>query len=278
MPPQQIGPTLRAIRKRLQMVAGETARYEAERILTHVLRVDRSRLYIDSSSILDDDQSEQVNRLVEKRLTGQPLAYVLGVAYFHSSEFFVSPSVLIPRPETELLVETILEKESDSECVFLDMGTGTGAIASVLVRTRHRWRAVAVDSSSEAISVARRNCPAAVGLVRMDRLEAISGGSAFDFVASNPPYISAEEMEHLEANVAEFEPHSALYGGLDGMDFYRYLARYASRHLKEGGRLYCEIGASQAESVGAILHGEGWKEVHVSSDLAGRDRIVRAHT
>jgi release factor glutamine methyltransferase len=270
----QTGSILRRIRTRLEPVAGDTALYEAEYLLTHILLIDRSRLYLEQSRSLTASQLAAVDRAVQKRLTGMPLAYVLGVAYFHSREFTVSPAVLIPRPETEVLVEKVLEEEPTAPRLFLDMGIGSGAVAETLVASRHRWRAVGVDVSAEAINVARRNCSAAVRLVRMDRLEGLRPAT-FDFTVSNPPYVSAAEMNRLDRGVADFEPVSALYGGDDGLDFYRYLARHARRLLKNDGRLYCEIGDGQADAIQTIFQRKGWGSVTITPDLAGRDRVVR---
>jgi release factor glutamine methyltransferase len=278
MYPDQIGTTLRRIRASLEPVAGGTALFEAECILEHVLGMARSSLYLEQYRHLTPLQLDATAGHVEKRLTGMPLAYVLGVAYFHTRKFAVSPAVLIPRPETEVLVERVLEEEPEGPCLFLDMGTGSGAIAETLTASRPQWRAVAVDLSVGALAVARRNCSPNVRLACMDKVEGIGRAGVFDFIVSNPPYISAAEMDELDHSVVGFEPREALFGGIDGTDFYRYLARHARPLLKGHGRLYCEIGAGQGDVVRTLFRREGWGPMSIAPDLAGRARVVRTTT
>lgn len=257
-------------------VSGDLARPEAEATLIGLLGCCRHDLYLGDSPPLDSTLEQRLRRIIRLRRGGTPLAYALGMTYFHSVELRVTPDVLIPRPDTETLVETVIEHEPDAQRCFLDMGTGSGALAAVLLRLRPSWRAAATDISRDALGVAAGNVAGLpVSLVCADRLEAIRN-TLFDFIVSNPPYVTHAELEVLDSEVRDHEPRIALDGGADGLDFYRYLASDAARVLREGGALYLEIGATQADSVTALLEAEGWRAVSVRRDLGDRPRVVHA--
>ena len=186
--------------------------------------------------------------------------------------------VLIPRPDTEVLVEEVLGHEPLSPRRFFDCCTGSGCIAATLTEERESWHGVAADLSPAALCIAAKNCGPRVVLVCCDRLSALggSGASGFDFIVANPPYIPAAVLPILDPSVRDFEPIMALDGGEDGLAFYRYLAEYAPKILKRGGRLYAEIGYDQGPAVEAILRDREWKAIHITKDLGGRDRVVRA--
>ncbi|MGB7566282.1 MAG: peptide chain release factor N(5)-glutamine methyltransferase [Chitinivibrionales bacterium] len=267
---------LKEVKTRIQPIAGECALNEAEIILQHVLHCSRSELYVKTGRRIPREQRNTIKAAIKRRLTDEPLPYILGRAYFHSKEFLVSNAVLIPRPDTEILVEKVLEIEPEDTRSFLDVGTGSGAIAEILVSHRPRWKSVGLDISEQALKIAKVNCSAKIGLLCGDLFSALKTAPYFDFIVSNPPYISEKEMTELDQSVQDFEPVSALYGGTDGLDFYRILAEKSKDLLKKGGRIYCEIGYAQGEAVQTLFSDQKWKNILQFPDLAGRPRIIIA--
>ncbi|MFP4164533.1 MAG: peptide chain release factor N(5)-glutamine methyltransferase [Chitinispirillaceae bacterium] len=267
---------LRRIRTRLKPAFGELAEADAELILQYILNQSRTELYVSSTKEVDTKTVERIENVVERRLNQEPLQYILGKAYFYDRDFLVNPKVLIPRPDTETLIETVLSAEPDKPCRFADIGTGSGILASVLTAQRPTWKAWGVDISFEALKTAARNCGPNVELLNADMLSAFKQKKLFDFIISNPPYISACEMTRLERSVAEHEPQLALYGGEDGLDFYRVLSVNAPKHLRKDGHLYLEIGYDQGKSVPELLYHDGWIKISVICDLARRPRVVKA--
>jgi release factor glutamine methyltransferase len=224
---------------------------------------------------ISDEMLPSIEGIVNRRLADEPLAYILGSVYFYSTDIAVTRDVLIPRPETEVLVETVLNCEQNVKLLFADIGTGSGAIAAVLLKERPLWHALATDISRPALGVALRNVPGRARLVCCDMLTALKNTTRpFDFMVCNPPYVSQAEMAGLDKSVLSFEPHGSLYGGSDGLDFYRTLANDAKSVLKPGGRLYCEIGCDQSAAVRKIFLSGRWKSVKVLPDLANRPRVV----
>jgi release factor glutamine methyltransferase len=268
--------TLAHIQKALQKVSGPCSLHEAETILQFVLNCSRSELYASPAfSEIPDEILLSIEGIVNRRLADEPLAYILGSVYFYSTEIAVTRDVLIPRPETEVLVETVLKLEQTANLFFADIGTGSGAIVAVLLKERPLWHAIAADISRPALGVALRNVPGRARLVCCDMLTALKNTThPFDFMVSNPPYVSKVEMAGLDKSVLSFEPHGSLYGGNDGLDLYRTLAHDATSVLKPGGRLYCEIGCDQSAAVREIFLSERWKSVKVLPDLANRPRVV----
>jgi release factor glutamine methyltransferase len=267
---------LRDIRARLTPSSGDLAQNDAEYIIEHSLNISKTRLYTDASVIIDDDGLARVNAITERRLRGEPLPYIVGKAYFYDREFFVDTNVLIPRPDTETLVEAVINTEKDRPARFVDVGTGSGILAAVLTAHRPAWSAVAVDISYRALRTAARNVNKNVRLVCCDMLTAIRPANQFDFIVSNPPYISAAQMETLDGSVAGYEPHAALFGGEDGLYYYRVISEHAKMYLKDSGRVYLEIGYDQGGSVPEIFARGGWSGINVIKDLGGRDRVVTA--
>ena len=216
---------------------------------------------------------------VDRLLSGEPLAYIIGSTGFMGLTFQCRPGVLIPRPETELLAEWALQDQRSNQIRFLDIGTGTGCIALSLAKYADRWTGIGVDLSDTALQLAERNA-ALLGIEtvewRSSDLCAAVTGETFDLIISNPPYISAADMEHLDARVRK-EPELALYGGLDGLDIYRRIAAETPKVLKDGGSLYLEIGYDQGESVPQILQDAGFTQIEVRKDLAGLDRCVKGY-
>ena len=213
--------------------------------------------------------------LAGRRRQGEPIAYILGEREFYGLEFRVAPAVLIPRPETELLVELALARIPESAAVrVLDLGTGSGAIAVALAKQRPQARLTAVDVDYAALSIARANARRHRVSVRFfcgDWFGALSG-ETFDLIVSNPPYVAAEDP-HLVMGDVRFEPQRALVGGADGLDCIRAIVANAGAHLRPGAWLLFEHGYDQAEACRALLEAEGYREVQSWPDLAGIPRV-----
>ncbi len=220
--------------------------------------------------------------LVRKRSERVPLQYLTGKAYFYSYEFSVGRSVLIPRYDTEILVHTVLTENRDrpEETAVLDLGTGSGCIAAVLKIEGGYGRVDATDISREALETAKKNAEnlgAEIRLFEGDLFSALAleKENRYDLIVSNPPYIAESERDFLEPEVRDYDPETALFGGADGLLFYRRIIKDAPDYLKPGGKLYFEIGSEQAAAVSALLSLRGFSEIRVYPDLSGKDRVVR---
>ncbi|MGY1425578.1 peptide chain release factor N(5)-glutamine methyltransferase [Lysobacter sp. A289] len=248
---------------------------EAELLLAHVLGRPRSWLYAHGDDSLDKEASARFDDLLARRRAGEPVAYLLGQRGFRDFDLRVAPAVLIPRPETELLVELALDRLPDTERVSIaDLGTGSGAIAIALARERPLARVVATDASADALQVAIDNA----GRLGVPNIEFSQGdwltplaGASFDLIASNPPYIAQADV-HLGQGDLRFEPREALVSGEDGLDALRVITRDAPRHLVPGGWLLLEHGWNQGERVRGLLREAGLAEVATFADLEQRDR------
>jgi len=270
------------IRNRLLQTLGDytLADNEATLIIEQFLGIAKERIYLDDSIRISNDDIDRINTIVERRQSGEPLQYIFGKTYFYDREFFVNTDVLIPRPDTEILVDTVINTEKKRPATFIDIGTGSGILAAVLTAYCHDWTAVAIDISFKALQTASRNINNRnlnnIYLICNDMLYAIKPEKRFDFIVSNPPYISSPQMKTLDKSVINYEPPLALNGGEDGLDYYRMISARAKMYLKDTGRIYLEIGFDQGESVPRILRNDGWDDVSVVKDLAGRDRVVTA--
>ena len=229
---------------------------------------------------LDDDQARRFAALVQRRLDGEPIAYIVGQREFFGLPFEVGGDVLIPRPDTELLVELTLERLPPSGRA-LDMGTGSGAIAVAVAHTRRDADVTALDVSEAALAVARRNAAAngaKVAFLHSDWFAALEGRTPFDVIASNPPYISSGD-HHLSEGDLRYEPVSALTDHADGLSALRIIVAGAMKHLKPQGWLLMEHGYDQSAAVRALLTEQGYSDVQSWTDLAGIERVTgaRAH-
>ncbi|MGE5229536.1 MAG: peptide chain release factor N(5)-glutamine methyltransferase [Deltaproteobacteria bacterium] len=265
-------------------------RLDAELLLAEAIGSSRAELFRDPGRELDPEEATRFEDLMARRLAREPVAYILGRRAFRTIELEVTPDVLVPRPETETLVDVALEAlaampiagpDPEDEPLALDVGTGSGCIALALVAEDAFVRLVATDIEPGALAVARRNA-ARLGFARrvefvLSDLFADVGVRPFDLVVSNPPYIPADEYVALEPNVRDYEPRLALYGGVDGLDVYRRLVPGAALLLRPGGTLALEVGAGQADDVAGIMAAAGAYETpERRSDLSGVPRVVFA--
>lgn len=252
-------------------------RLTAEVLLSHAIGCRREWLYGHSTDELKEVWWIHYGRYLHERLKGKPTQYITRVQEFYGRDFHVSPAVLIPRPETEHLVEEALKRLTDGPVV--DVGTGSGAIAVTLALESKRRVYYACDLSAEALAVARWNAvnlDARVMFMQGDLLACVAPRS-MGMVVSNPPYIRLNERAGLAVEVREHEPHVALFGGEDGFDIYRPLIVQAAQVLRAGGWLLMELAYNGAPGVEAMLSGSGlWRNIEICNDLAGHPRVVAA--
>lgn len=260
----------------------ENGRSSAEVLLTHCLECRRIDLYLKYDQPLQADELAKFRALIQRRCRREPDAYIIGHKEFWSLTFRITPAVLIPRPETECLVEAVLDRfPGDDAIEVLELGTGSGAISIALARERTLWRIRASDISTEALDVARQN---ARDLLEGDRIDFINGSwfepfegrhGGFDLIVSNPPYVTADELAGLEPEVRIFEPATALDGGKDGLKCLRHIIQAAPDYLKPGGWLILEMGCSQGGVVETLGRLSGaYQFIGVAKDYSGLDRVV----
>ncbi len=251
----------------------------AEVLLMFVLGCDRAHLYAHPERPLHPDELARYEEVLAERVRGIPAQYITGHQEFWGLDLIVTPAVLIPRPETEHLVENVLElARGIAGPRIVDVGTGSGCVALALARELPTAEIHATEISAEALEVARANAArlqlaARVQFHHIDLLDGI-GAEEFDVIASNPPYVGESEYDKVQLEVRKFEPRSAVFAGADGMDVIRRLIPQASRALKPGGWLAIEIGFSQAAAVQGLL--TDWRDVHTVPDLQGIPRVVAA--
>lgn len=255
------------------------SRHEAELLLMHALGVDRAWLFMHADAVLDASVAARLEALVGRREAGEPVAYMLGRQGFWTLDLDVTPATLIPRPETELLVELALERLPMGQRLRVaDLGTGSGAIALAIASERPLVQVLATDASADALAVARHNAERLgidnVRFAQGDWCEPL-GAETFDLIVSNPPYIEADDP-HLDQGDLRFEPAAALASGADGLDAIRRIAAEAPAHLRAGAWLLLEHGWLQGPSVSELLARAGYTHVFTAQDLEGRDRVSGA--
>jgi release factor glutamine methyltransferase len=261
--------------------ASPTPRLDAEVLTMHVCGLTRSELITRADTELCGTASARLEQLLARRVQGEPIAYLTGHREFWSLDLVVTPAVLIPRPETELLVERALALvPADAAWIIADFGTGSGAIAAAIAKERPRCHVIAIDASPEALTVARENADR-LGLTNVELREgewcAPLADTRCELIVSNPPYI-AEGDPHLDQGDLRFEPRAALLAGSDGLDAIRIIARDAMRHLRPGGWLLLEHGFDQGATVSSLLEALGYRDITNFGDLANQPRVTQAHT
>jgi release factor glutamine methyltransferase len=269
--------TVRSLLASHNALASDDARRDAEILLGHALDKSRAWLYAHGDDEISDAAAETFRSLLKQRTAGTPVAYLIGHREFWTLELVVTPAVLIPRPETELLVELVLQHIPQSKKVDIaDLGTGSGAIALAIARERSLARVVATDASEEALSVARINAARlGIGNVEFIWSDWFDGLSRmmFDVIVSNPPYIASND-NHLSQGDLRFEPRGALASGIDGLDSIRDIVRSAPEHLKPGGDLLMEHGFDQGAAVRELFSQSGFVDISTYHDSEARERVT----
>lgn len=267
--------------KALEVAGVPESRREASALLSHVLDRNRTFLISNSNAQLSEAELKTFELLVERRSTGEPIQYITGFQDFYGRSFRVTPDVLIPRPETELLVEAALGLlgDTDDGGLICDVGTGSGCIAVTLLCERAHLSAIALDISSRAIAVAQMNAStqrvdSRISFHQSDCFSALTPNHQFELIVSNPPYVSATALEGLQREVRDHEPRVALTPGVDGLTIIRRLISESNEFLKPRGHLLLEIGFDQSEAIKRLFDTEIWRLLEVLPDLQGIPRIA----
>jgi release factor glutamine methyltransferase len=288
--PAAVRPTLRAGlmdgSRFLSLAAIESARLDAEVLLRHVMGIDKAQFYLRIDESIEREVEFRFWELLRRRAGREPLAYITGRKEFWSLDFGVTPAVLIPRPETELMVDVVLERArqlASSRLKIVDLGTGCGVIAVCLARELPKAEISAVDISRAALEVARANAERH-GVA--DRIRFLHGDlfaplaeerESFDLIVANPPYVRSGDVATLEPEIRDWEPMAALDGGKDGLDFYRRIASHCRDYLTATGQVLLEIGDAMGESVAQIFATTArFEETALWRDYAGKDRVIAA--
>lgn len=262
-------------KEQLQKAGITDAELDARLLLEFICHTDRNALYAHGDQEIEDEKMHDFLQLIEKRAVHIPLQHLTGEQNFMGLDFLVNEHVLIPRQDTEILVEEIMRDLHDGIRI-LDMCTGSGCILLSLLHYSNDCSGVGADVSEDALAVARQNADRLAEkqavFIQSDLFEKVEG--SFDLIVSNPPYIRSQEIAGLMPEVREHEPHLALDGKDDGLHFYREIIKGAMPHLKRGGQLFFEIGYDQGEAVQALLAANGYTEIAVVKDYAGLDRVV----
>lgn len=258
-------------------VVSESPHLDAEILLAHVLQLSRLRLRVEADRLVTQDQQTEFMQLIQRRLAREPIAYLVGRKEFWSLELEVNQHTLVPRPDTELLIETSLQLyPPDTAIKVVDLGTGSGAIAIALASERPLWHIDAVDISQNALTLASKNAQrlgfAHISFYQGNWFTALPAGK-YDLVLSNPPYLTEEEWPAYAVSLAA-EPKSALVSGQDGLDDIRVIAANAKLRLQHNGYLLMEHGAAQGALVRKILVDNGYLQVSTLLDLSGKERVT----
>ncbi len=259
---------------------GESPLLDARVILGHVLGVDSLYLHVHDDELLTNAQADEYNSKISERLNHRPVAYIVGEKEFYGRSFVVNEDVLIPRPDTEIAVECAIDaaKEFGSGVKILDLCCGSGAIGLTLAKEIEGSMVLLSDISPKALKVAEENKQRLgaenAAIMQSDLFDELEG-AVLDIIVSNPPYVTQEEIGALSYDISQWEPHIALFGGSDGLSFYREIIPSARGHFKNKGVLILEIGAYQAGDVAEIMKKCGYEDVEVLTDLSGCDRVVK---
>ncbi len=266
-------------KKVLTAARSATPELDAGFLLADLLGIERAKMLLDPPADIPVGTAELFRRRIARRATGEPVQYITGKKEFYDHTFKVDPAVLIPRPETEELVEAVLKRfPRGAALTAADAGTGSGCIAISLGLERPEWRVTAIDVSAAALEIARENAArlgaANITFVQSDLFAAVPG--PFDIIVSNPPYIDHGVKDTLQVEVRKFEPPLALFAAERGLAVIRELAAQSAERLKPSGIIFCEIGYDQKEAVEKFFEDGLWADVTFLKDISGHDRIVRA--
>jgi release factor glutamine methyltransferase len=257
-----------------------TPRLDAELLLSEVLGFDRVKLFLEANRPLTAQELADYRAFIQRRRKGEPVAYILGVREFFGLPMRVDPRVLVPRPDTEILVETALARTEsrDLHGVALDLCTGSGCVALAFASRRRTWQVYASDISVDALSVARENVQRLgftnVACLQSDLFGAFTETHRFDLITGNPPYIPEGEIAELQVEIREFEPRLALIGGADGLDVVRRIVQEARNFLAPGASLALEIAYDQAPRVRDLFAAAGYQDIQSAQDYGGHQRVV----
>lgn len=268
---------LKTGKDKLQQADIADAATDAELLLMHVCGTERSSRFSHPEYELTEKEECLYQELISKRSSHIPLQHLTGIQYFMGLEFIVDRNVLIPRQDTEILVEEVM-KDGATGSSILDICTGSGCIILSLLKYVNESRGIGTDISEAALEIALKNAEKndiEAQFIRSDLFDEIEG--SFDVITSNPPYIRSSEISSLMPEVRDHDPELALDGGEDGLDFYRKITAGAAEHLNPGGKLYLEIGFDQGGQVKEMCLAQGFKDVEVIPDYSGLPRVVKAH-
>lgn len=282
MPSATIAETLKLASQQLRAASVQNDVLDAQTLLAEALGKDRTYLIVNFNEHLSEELLVKFQRLIARRSAGEPVQYITGHQQFFGLEFEVTPDVLIPRPETELIVEEtirLVEEHKISAPIIIDVGTGSGCIAVTLARELEDAQISACDISEAALTVARRNAAKhdladRVRFLNSDLLSAFPETELADFILSNPPYVAANELPTLQREVRDWEPHTALTDHADGLSLYRRLLKESPSRLKSGGYLICELGYTQSEAVSAMADSQVWESPRLLDDLQAIPRTL----
>jgi release factor glutamine methyltransferase len=277
-----IAETLKEASEQLRAASVANDLLDAQTLLAEALGQDRTHLIINFNQQVSEEVQSKFQAMIRRRATHEPLQYITGRQAFFGLDFEVTPDVLIPRPETELIVEETIRLAQQNTILnpmIVDVCAGSGCIAVSLARELNGARVIASDISVPALRVARRNAARhglehQVHFVASDLLDALAEENFADFILSNPPYVSEEEMPTLQCEVRDWEPHLALTDSRDGLSFYRRLLKDAASRLKPGAYLICEMGYTQSESIVGMIDRKVWAEPRLLDDLQGIPRTI----
>ena len=259
----------------------ESPEVNAEWLLASILNCSRTELPLRLDETIPDPQLEHLNSQAARRAKREPLQHILGTACFCGLKFQVTPAVLVPRPETEELIELAFEAAKTMPCpVIYDFGTGSGCIAVTLAKRLAKAKVIASDISDEALRLAKANAEQHEVIKRVEFRQAdglaLAAVAQVQLIVSNPPYIPTSEIAALEPEVRDYDPRLALDGGRDGLEFYRMLARLGQVALTPGGSLIAEFGDGQEDEIESIFRKATWPNIRFAKDLSGKPRIVIA--
>ena len=265
--------------KELEVIS-PTPRLDVETLLQKVLNVDRLYILLNLDRVLNEEEEKLFNKFINERLNNRPIAYIVGNREFMGLDFYVQEGVLIPRPDTEVLVEEVIEIAKDKGKIkILDIGTGSGAITVSLAKYLENAEVTSVDISEIALEIGKKNAvdnnvENRINFIKSDLFSSLDENIKFDIIVSNPPYIKREVIDTLDKQVKDYEPYNALEGGVDGLDFYRAITTQGKKFLKEGGVLAYEVGHDQSEDVSKLMEIDGYTNIYTKKDLQQIDRVV----